>query len=86
MLTLLNMHLQMVHPNTNAPAPAAAASVRPDRLPRPTFSLNMSEAAWDYGPSVGQVHPAGPHISSDETQPVGCCSWVLRVFDSDDYM
>ena len=48
MLTLLNMYLQMVHPNTNAPAPAAAASVRLDRLPRPTFSLNMSEAAWDF--------------------------------------
>ena len=40
------MHREDVHQSA-APAPATPA-IKIERLPRPVFSLNMSEAAWQF--------------------------------------
>ena len=52
----LGLHLAMAHPDAarlwaevNGQAgPAAPAAVKLERLPRPVFSLNMTEALWQF--------------------------------------
>ena len=46
MIQILKMHREDVH-QPAAPAPATPA-IKIERLPRPVFSLNMSEAAWQF--------------------------------------
>ena len=41
MLTILQLHVQLTHP-------VAALLLPVLRLPRPVFSLNMSEGAWQF--------------------------------------
>ena len=53
MFSILNIHSQTKHGVTGhqAAAPAAAPSAAPSRLeklPRPVFSLNSSEATWNF--------------------------------------
>ena len=50
MLSHLTLHTNAVHLAHQAAAPAAPAvpAARIERLPRPVFSLNMTEAQWQY--------------------------------------
>ena len=47
MLSYLTLHTNAVHLVNQPAAPAAAAS-KLEKLPRPVFSLNMTEAEWEY--------------------------------------
>ena len=51
-VTLITLHTQQAHPapvpQVAAPAPAPAAAPKLERLPRPTFSLNMTESKWNF--------------------------------------
>ena len=49
-VTLITLHTQQAHP---APVPRAApqapvATPKLERLPRPTFTLNMTESKWNF--------------------------------------
>ena len=45
-VTLISLHTQQAHP---APAPQApAAAPKLEKLPRPTFTLNMTESKWNF--------------------------------------
>ena len=48
-VTLITLHTQQAHP---APVPQAAhapvATPKLERLPRPTFTLNMTESKWNF--------------------------------------
>ena len=45
MVNLLNQHTQTVHGGGQAPAPQTS---KLEKLPRPTFTLNMTEAQWSF--------------------------------------
>ena len=47
MLNLLTLHANCVH-LTNQPAAPAAVASKLEKLPRPVFSLNMTEADWQF--------------------------------------
>ena len=67
-VTLITLHTQQAHPapapQVAAPAPAAAPKL--ERLPRLTFTLNMTESKWNFTvlsweSYIGQ----SPHASED---------------------
>ena len=64
-ITLLNIHSQVAH-NTQGMGAAVAAQpvTKLERLPRPTFSLNMSEAKWSFTEMQW-----GSYISQNPTLP-----------------
>ena len=45
MVNLLNQHTQSVHGGGQAPAPQTS---KLEKLPRPTFTLNMTESQWSF--------------------------------------
>ena len=45
MVNLLNQHTQTVHGGGQAPAPQTS---KLEKLPRPTFTLNMTESQWSF--------------------------------------
>ena len=92
MFQIMQNHRQDAHPAPVQPAPAAAAgpaATKLERLPRPTFSLNMTEASWEFKliewrSYIGQA-PATPE--NKVLQLRAACDEELnqRVFDGGDY-
>ena len=88
MLTLLQLHDKNAHPVAVA-APADPAAPRLERLPRPVFSLNMSEAAWQFKVIEWNSY-IGQTVCSPDRQLMqlrAACDEELRqrVYDTGDY-
>ena len=87
-MQLMSQHIQLRHPQ---PAPAAAAPVatKLERLPRPTFSLNMTEAAWQFKLIEWRSYIGQTAVTADTRllQLRAACDGELsqRVYDSGDY-
>ena len=90
MLTILQLHVQLTHP-VAAPvaSPVGPAAPRLERLPRPVFSLNMSEGARQF-----KVIEWNSYIGQTSTNPGNqllqlraACDEELRqrVYDTGDY-
>ena len=82
------MHREDVH-QPAAPAPTTPAPVKIERLPRPVFSLNMSEAAWQFKVIKWRSYINQTPLTPDEKlqQLRAACDEELsqRVYDSGDY-
>ena len=48
MATLLTIHTQAVHGGAGAPQPASTNQHKLEKLPRPTFTLQMTESQWSF--------------------------------------
>ena len=90
MLTILQLHVQLNHQAAApAAAPAGPAAPRLERLPRPVFSLNMSEAAWQFKVIEWNSY-IGQTLTSPDSQLLqlrAACDEELRqrVYDTGDY-
>ena len=87
MLNFLNIHAQTAHGiaghQNNAPV---AAPARLEKLPRPTFSLNSSEATWNFTKTlwdayIGQT-TATESVKLQQLQAACDKSLLQRVFDT----
>ena len=48
-VTLITLHTQQAHPAPAPKAPHAPAAIpKLEKLPRPTFTLNMTESKWNF--------------------------------------
>ena len=89
MMQLMNMHRQDAHQLVAPAAAAPAPTAKLERLPRPVFSLNMTEATWEFtviewNSYIGQaVSTPGNRL----LQLRAACDAELRkrVYDSGDY-
>ena len=81
------MHREDVHQSA-APAPATPA-IKIERLPRPVFSLNMSEAAWQFKVIKWRSYIGQTPLTPDEKlqQLRAACDEELsqRVYNSGGY-
>ena len=88
-MQLMNMHRQDAHQLVAPVAAAPAPTAKLERLPRPVFSLNMTEATWEFtviewNSYIGQaVSTPGNRL----LQLRAACDAELRkrVYDSGDY-
>ena len=87
MLQLLSLHDKNVHPaaQTNGPS-----TIKLERLPRPVFSLNMTEATWQFKVIEWQSYIGQAPTTSENKllQLRAACDDELRqrIYDSGDYM
>ena len=90
MLAQMFVHTQALHtaaaPAAAQPAPAAAPVSKLEKLPRPTFTLNMSESKWKFTEMQWNNYISQSPVT-DETklmQLQAACNEELRqrVFDS----
>ena len=89
MFQFMQHHSACAHQVPVMPAAAAAGTAKLERLPRPTFSLNMTEASWEF-----KLIEWRSYIGQVVTAPDGklhqlraACDEELRqrVYDSGDY-
>ena len=71
MVTLLTQHSQTVHGGGHSTAPQNS---KLEKLPRPTFTLNMTESQWSYKKVMwGQLHQAVFSVRICETDATSSC-------------
>lgn len=89
MLTLLTTHTQAVHGGGGAPQPAVPNPSRLEKLPRPTFTLKMTESQWSFTKLQWENYikqtPVSPAIQLMQLQ--AACDGALqqRIFDTGTY-
>ena len=85
----IQQHYQYAHPAPEQPAAAPAATAKLERLPRPTFSLNMTEAAWQFKVIEWRSYIGQTNTTPDSKllQLRAACDEDLRqrVYDSGNY-
>ena len=87
MLQLLQLHDKNAHPA--APPTSGPSTVKLERLPRPTFSLNMTEATWqfkviEWQSYIGQA-PSTPENKVLQLRAACDDDLRQRIYDSGDY-
>ena len=89
MITLLNMHTQAVHGGAGLPQTPPTNNPRLDKLPRPTFTLNMSESQWSFTKlqwdNYIQQSVVSPAVQLMQLQAACDTSLRQRVFDTGTY-
>ena len=88
-MQLMNMHRQDAHQLVAPVAAAPAPTAKLERLPRPTFTLNMTEAAWQFKLIEWTSYIGQTAVTADTKllQLRAACDGDLsqRVYDSGDY-
>ena len=91
-MMLMTQHIQLRHPVPLVPAQqhhACHTGSRLEKLPRPVFTLNMSEAAWDFKVIEWESYIAQTQVTDNTKllQLRAACSEELRsrVYDSGDF-
>ena len=89
MVTLLTTHTQAVHGGGGAPHPAPNNQSKLEKLPRPTFTLKMTESQWSFTKIQWENYikqsPVSPAVQLMQLQ--AACDGPLqqRVFDTGKY-
>ena len=89
MVTLLTTHTQAVHGGGGAPHPAPTNQSKLEKLPRPTFTLKMTESQWSFTKIQWENYikqsPVSPAVQLMQLQ--AACDGPLqqRVFDTGSY-
>ena len=86
----LSIHTQAAHPTPAAVQAAAAPKSRLEKLPRPTFTLNMSESKWNFtviqwNNYIGQSAATTEEIKLMQLQAACDDDLRQRVFDTGNY-
>ena len=88
LIALLSLHTQSAHPNTSAATPVNSSKL--EKLPRPTFTLNMTESQWNFTKIQWDNYIRQTVVSEDVKlmQMQAACSEDLRqrIFDSGSYI
>ena len=89
MMMLMTQHIQLQHPAPVQQQHACHTGSRLEKLPRPVFTLNMSEAAWDFKVIEWDSYIAQTLVTDNTKllQLRASCSEELRsrVYDSGDF-
>ena len=89
MIQLLQLHDKNAHPAGTNGTTYSASAPRLERLPRPTFTLNMTEATWQFK-TIEWVSYIGQTPTTPDNKLLqlrAACDDELRqrIFDSGDY-
>ena len=90
MMSLLTLHTQAVHGVGGAPAQHTTPSQsKLEKLPRPTFTLNMSESQWSFvkiqWDNYIKQTPVSPAVQLMQLQAACDGSLQQRIFDTGTY-
>ena len=89
MVTLLTTHTQAVHGGGGAPHPAPTTQSKLEKLPRPTFTLKMTESQWSFTKIQWENYikqsPVSPAVQLMQLQAACDGSLQQRIFDTGSY-